>query len=123
MCKSQTANFGTAFGVDAYSGAVMFVAFLSEMRRPMDFWKGLLVAQTFITVVYIFFGAFVSFGKRSGWNVSDASQAATNRSSIQVYHFYGQYAYTNVTQSVNPQHIQIVGNVLSLLTGWLAICK
>lgn len=39
----------------------MFVAFLSEMRRPMDFWKGLLVAQTFITVVYIFFGAFVSF--------------------------------------------------------------
>ncbi|EPS31970.1 hypothetical protein PDE_06929 [Penicillium oxalicum 114-2] len=82
--------------VYAYSGAVMFVAFLSEMRRPMDFWKGLLVAQTFITVVYIFFGAFV-------------------------YHFYGQYAYTNVTQSVNPQHIQIVGNVLSLLTGWLAI--
>jgi hypothetical protein len=27
----------------------------------MDFWKGLLVAQTFITVVYVFFGAFVSF--------------------------------------------------------------
>jgi hypothetical protein len=50
----------TASGLDAYSGAVMFVAFLSEMRRPMDFWKGLLVAQTFITVVYIFFGAFVS---------------------------------------------------------------
>jgi hypothetical protein len=46
--------------VYAYSGAVMFVAFLSEMRRPMDFWKGLLVAQTFISVVYIFFGAFVS---------------------------------------------------------------
>lgn len=50
----------TALQLDAYSGAVMFVAFLSEMRRPMDFWKGLLVAQTFITVVYIFFGAFVS---------------------------------------------------------------
>ena len=46
--------------VYAYSGAVMFIAFLSEMRRPMDFWKGLLVAQTFITIVYIFFGAFVS---------------------------------------------------------------
>ena len=37
----------------------MFVAFLSEMRRPMDFWKGLLMGQTFITVVYVFFGAFV----------------------------------------------------------------
>ncbi|KAJ5489495.1 hypothetical protein N7539_004385 [Penicillium diatomitis] len=82
--------------VYAYSGAVMFVAFLSEMRRPMDFWKGLLVAQTFITVVYIFFGALI-------------------------YHFYGQYAYVNVNQTVSPQNIQIVGNVLSLLTGWLAI--
>lgn len=49
--------------VYAYSGAVMFVAFLSEMRRPMDFWKGLLIAQSFITVVYIFFGAFVSSNK------------------------------------------------------------
>ena len=38
----------------------MFVAFLSEMRRPMDFWKGMLLAQTFITVVYVFFGAVVS---------------------------------------------------------------
>ncbi|KAJ5880434.1 uncharacterized protein N7473_011487 [Penicillium subrubescens] len=69
--------------VYAYSGAVMFVAFLSEMRRPMDFWKGLLVAQTFITVVYIFFGAFV-------------------------YHYYGQYSYSNVNQSVNPKNLQVV---------------
>lgn len=46
--------------LDAYSGAVMFIAFLSEMRRPMDFWKGMLLAQTFITVVYVFFGAVVS---------------------------------------------------------------
>ncbi|KAJ5591714.1 uncharacterized protein N7459_002083 [Penicillium hispanicum] len=82
--------------VYAYSGAVMFVAFLSEMRRPMDFWKGLLVAQTFITVVYVFFGAFV-------------------------YHYYGQYSYSNVNQSVNPERLQVVSNVLSLLTGWLAV--
>lgn len=46
---------------DAYSGAVMFVAFLAEMRRPMDFWKGMLVAQTFITIVYVVFGVIVSF--------------------------------------------------------------
>jgi CHASE3 domain sensor protein len=76
----------------------MFVAFLSEMRRPMDFWKGLLIAQTFITVVYVFFGAFV-------------------------YHYYGQYSYSNVNQSVKPESLQVPGNVLSLLTGWLAICK
>jgi hypothetical protein len=61
----------TALSLDAYSGAVMFVAFLSEMRRPMDFWKGLLVAQTFITVVYIFFGAFVRFQSLSTVDVID----------------------------------------------------
>lgn len=38
----------------------MFVNFLSEMRHPMDFWKAMIMAQTFITVVYIFFGVFVS---------------------------------------------------------------
>ncbi|KAJ5335594.1 hypothetical protein N7541_005418 [Penicillium brevicompactum] len=82
--------------VYAYSGAVMFVAFLSEMRRPMDFWKGLLMGQTFITVVYVFFGAFI-------------------------YNYYGQYAYSNVNQSVYPLNLQVVGNVLSLITGWLAV--
>lgn len=82
--------------VYAYSGAVMFVAFLAEMRRPMDFWKGMLVAQTFITIVYVVFGVII-------------------------YHFYGQYAYSNVNQTVNPEKLQVVSNVLSLLTGWLAI--
>ncbi|KAJ5136863.1 hypothetical protein N7448_005417 [Penicillium atrosanguineum] len=82
--------------VYAYSGAIMFVAFLSEMRHPMDFWKAMLVAQAFITGVYIFFGAFV-------------------------YSFYGQYAYVSITQSVKPLNLQVVGNVLSLITGWLAV--
>lgn len=34
---------------------------MAEMRHPMDFWKGMIIAQVFITVVYIFFGAFVSY--------------------------------------------------------------
>ncbi|KAJ5661745.1 uncharacterized protein N7477_009361 [Penicillium maclennaniae] len=82
--------------VYAYSGAIMFIAFLSEMRHPMDFWKAMLLAQSFITGVYIFFGAFV-------------------------YSFYGQYAYVSITQSVKPLNLQVVGNVLSLITGWLAV--
>lgn len=45
--------------LDAYSGALLFVAFLSEMRQPLDFWKAVFLAQAFITVVYVFFGAFV----------------------------------------------------------------
>ena len=44
---------------DAYSGAILFIVFLSEMRRPMDFWKAVFLAQGFITVIYVFFGAFV----------------------------------------------------------------
>lgn len=44
---------------DSYGGAILFVSFLAEMRRPWDFWKGLLCAQLFICLVYIFFGAFV----------------------------------------------------------------
>ena len=46
--------------IDSWGGALLFVAFLAEMRHPMDFWKGLLCAQIFICVVYIFFGVFVS---------------------------------------------------------------
>ena len=30
------------------------------MRHPMDFWKAMLLAQSFITGVYVFFGCFVS---------------------------------------------------------------
>lgn len=37
----------------------MFMAFLSEMRHPWDFWKAMTCAQLFISIVYIFFGAYV----------------------------------------------------------------
>ena len=46
--------------LDAYAGALLFVAFLSEMRHPLDFWKGMFMAQAFICIVYMFFGVFVS---------------------------------------------------------------
>lgn len=44
----------------AYAGALLFVAFMAEMRHPMDFWKGMLLAQIFICFVYMLFGAYVS---------------------------------------------------------------
>lgn len=82
--------------VYAYSGALLFVAFLSEMRNPMDFWKGCLIAQVFISVVYIFFGCFV-------------------------YSFYGQYAAQNISQVTNPYSVQVASNILALLTSFLAV--
>lgn len=97
----ETTVFGANFNginsiVYAYSGALLFVAFLSEMRHPLDFWKAMLMAQTFITVVYTVFGAYI-------------------------YAEYGQYSYSVINQTVKPFSLQIVTNVLSLLTGWLAI--
>jgi hypothetical protein len=59
--------------VYSYGGALLFIAFLAEMRHPMDFWKGMLLAQVFICFVYILFGAFVSFPNPSipvsGWKL------------------------------------------------------
>ena len=46
--------------VYAYGGAMLFIEFMSEMRRPMDFWKAMIMAQSFILVVYMLFG-LVSF--------------------------------------------------------------
>lgn len=100
--QQQTTNmFAAQFNaidtiVYAYSGALFFVVFMSEMRRPMDFWKGCLMAQVFITVVYIFFGTFT-------------------------YHYIGQYSITNITQVISPYPLQVVANVLALVTGFLAI--
>ena len=40
-----------------------------------------------------------------------------------MYNYYGQYSYSVVVQSVKPVGLQIAGNVLTLITGWLTICK
>ena len=50
---------GMMNGVFAYGGATMFNEFMAEMRRPWDFWKALLIAETFITAVYLVFGLLV----------------------------------------------------------------
>lgn len=45
--------------VFAYGGAMIFVDFLSEMRRPWDFWKAMSCAQMLIGGVYMMFGMVV----------------------------------------------------------------
>ena len=62
--QQQSVGFSSQFNavntmVYAYAGALLFVAFLAEMRNPMDFWKGLFCAQAFICIVYLLFGVFV----------------------------------------------------------------
>lgn len=96
----QAAGFAGEFnGVDSmvysYGGALLFIAFLAEMRHPWDFWKGMLLAQSFIAFVYILFGAFV-------------------------YSNYGQYSIGNIVNVIQPVTLQTANNVLSLITGWIA---
>ena len=38
---------------------MLFTEFMAEMKRPRDFWKGMICAQGFIYVVYIVYGAVI----------------------------------------------------------------
>ncbi|TGO66012.1 hypothetical protein BOTNAR_0070g00130 [Botryotinia narcissicola] len=81
--------------VYSYGGAMLFVAFLAEMRHPMDFWKGLICADLFIYLVYMFFGIFV-------------------------YSYQGQYSYNPVVQGLSPYNWQTAANIMNLITGLIA---
>ncbi|CZR58028.1 related to neutral amino acid permease [Phialocephala subalpina] len=81
--------------VYSYGGAMLFISFLSEMRHPWDFWKGVLCADLFIYVVYMFFGIFV-------------------------YSYQGQYAYNPVMQGLSPFAWQTACNVMNIVTGLIA---
>ncbi|KAK5723143.1 hypothetical protein LTR17_013938 [Elasticomyces elasticus] len=45
--------------VFAYGGALLFNELMSEMRRPMDFWKGFICAEIFIYSCYLLMGMVV----------------------------------------------------------------
>ncbi|KAM0128237.1 hypothetical protein ACHAP3_008458 [Botrytis cinerea] len=81
--------------VYSYGGAMLFVAFLAEMRHPMDFWKGLICADLFIYFVYMFFGIFV-------------------------YSYQGQYSFNPVIQGLSPYNWQTAANIMNLITGLIA---
>ncbi|RDW89012.1 putative N amino acid transport system protein-1 [Coleophoma cylindrospora] len=81
--------------VYSYGGAMLFIAFLAEMRHPWDFWKGLLCAEIFIYTVYMFFGIFV-------------------------YSYQGQFSYNPVMQGLSPFAWQTATNIMNLVTGLIA---
>ncbi|KAK7037552.1 hypothetical protein VNI00_011044 [Paramarasmius palmivorus] len=81
--------------VFAYGGAMIFPEFMAEMRRPMDFWKGMVCAQLLISTVYLMYGLYV-------------------------YSFQGQFTLGLAFQGVSKQSWQDVGNVLALITGIIA---
>ncbi|KAF2152768.1 transmembrane amino acid transporter [Myriangium duriaei CBS 260.36] len=98
--QQQAPGFAGQFnGVDqmiySWGGALLFIAFIAEMRHPMDFWKAMLCAQIFIGIVYIFFGSYV-------------------------YSHYGQYSASSINNVVQPVHLQTAGNVFYLITSFIA---
>jgi hypothetical protein len=81
--------------VYSYGGAMLFISFLAEMRHPWDMWKGILCADIFIYVVYMFFGLFV-------------------------YSYQGQYAFNPVMQGLSPYNWQTATNIMNIITGLIA---
>ncbi|KAF8435462.1 transmembrane amino acid transporter protein-domain-containing protein [Boletus edulis BED1] len=81
--------------VFSYGGAMIFIEFMAEMRRPMDFWKAMACAQVFITVVYMFFGLFV-------------------------YTYQGQFVINPANQGISLYSLQTATNVISLVAGLIA---
>jgi hypothetical protein len=88
---------GLMQAVFSYGGATLFCELMAEMRKPYDFWKGMLFAETFIFLCYVIFG-------------------------LVVYSQQGQFAYNPAYQGINPYAWQTVGNVLSLVSGLIAAC-
>ncbi|KAI6131783.1 transmembrane amino acid transporter protein-domain-containing protein [Pisolithus thermaeus] len=81
--------------VFSYGGAMIFIEFMAEMRRPMDFWKAMAVAQLFITIIYMFFGLFV-------------------------YSYQGQFVLTIANQGISLYSLQTATNAISLTAGVIA---
>ncbi|KAG2036549.1 transmembrane amino acid transporter protein-domain-containing protein [Suillus americanus] len=81
--------------VFSYGGAMIFIEFMAEMRRPMDFWKAMALSQIFIFVVYMFFGLFV-------------------------YTYQGQYVVNPANQGISTYGLQTATNAISLTAGLIA---
>lgn len=86
---------GLMQAVYSYGGAMLYCEFMSEMRRPFDFWKALIMADSFIYFVYIFFG-------------------------IYVYSFQGQYTVNPANQGMSPQGVLTAGNIIGFVSSLIA---
>lgn len=81
--------------VYAYGGAMVFIEFMAEMKRPMDFIKGMAMAQSLIFTCYLLYGLFV-------------------------YAYQGQYVVNPANQGVSVYGWQTALNIISLLSALIA---
>lgn len=81
--------------VYSYGGALVFVEFMSEMKRPWDFWKGMAAAQMFIFSIYLIFA-------------------------MVVYKYQGQYVINPANQGISEYGWQTTTNVINLVSALIA---
>lgn len=86
---------GLQLAIFAFGGANIFIELMAEMKRPFDFWKGMICAQLFIYFFYLLFGVFV-------------------------YSYQGQYTLNPAYQSISPYAWQTAGNSIQLVTSLIA---
>lgn len=81
--------------VYSYGGALVFIEFMAEMKRPWDFWKGMACAQLFIFTVYLIFA-------------------------MVVYHYQGQFVINPANQGISTYSWQTTTNVVNLVSALIA---
>lgn len=67
---------GLMQAVYSYGGAMLFIEFMAEMRRPYDFWKGMVAAQTFIFCCYMIFG-FLIYSRQGQFTINPNYQGVS----------------------------------------------
>jgi len=86
---------GAMQAVFSYGGAMIFPEFMSEMRYPRDFLKGMWAAQSFIYIVYMFYGLFM-------------------------YGYQGQYVINPSYLGISKYGLQTAGNVFAMVSALIA---
>jgi len=103
--------------VFAYGGATLFNELMAEMRRPMDFWKGFIMAEIFIYAVYLIMGMVVyaaqgQFTYATAYQGIPASAYSCTVTSVTVH---------NPCIDANSSFVgQTLGNAISFISGLIA---
>lgn len=97
--------------VFSYGGAMIFPEFMSEMRYPRDFLKAMWAAQSFIYLVYMFYGLFM-YGYQ-GKSTPFIQKTSTLMNT-------GQYVINPSFLGIGKYSLQTAGNVFAMVSSIIA---
>ncbi|KAH8695333.1 transmembrane amino acid transporter protein-domain-containing protein [Talaromyces proteolyticus] len=88
---------GLLQAIYAYGGAMIYCEIMNEMKRPWDFWKSFILAQTFIFCFYMFYGLFV-------------------------YSYQGQFTVLLSNQGISIDSLRTASNSLGIVSSLILAC-